>query len=151
NVFAVTDSMGALFLNAQLNDGATARIDPRTCTAFGVDLMAPETHVLPGDTFFLDAEVCNPDEPVTLPLFVLLDVGTGEYWFYPSWISSRDGIDYENVTVISGSSTRAILPAFTWPDTGDLSLEVHFFGAFTDPEITQIIGTVDQVAVFIGM
>jgi len=29
NVFAVTDSMGSLFLNAQLMDGTTVRIDPR--------------------------------------------------------------------------------------------------------------------------
>ena len=151
NVFAVTDSMGALFLNAFFMDGSTTRMDPRICPAFGVDLFVPEGNILAGDPFFVISTTCNPGAPVTLPFFALLDVGTGEYWFYPSWVSSTEAIDYMELYVDSGVTAFAVIPDLVWPDTGNLSLDVHFFGALLSPEMTEIIGMWDMETVHIGM
>ena len=151
NVFAVTDASGALFLNAQMNDGTTARINPRSCPFFGVDLAVPGDTIIKGDTFFVTATTCNPGAPESLPFFGILDLGTGEYWFFPSWKSSYEGIDYLDLTVESGAMEFALLDAFIWPDTGDLSIDAHFYGALLNPEMTAIMGISDVVTVHFGV
>ncbi|GEM_PF-5174157 len=148
NVFAVRDSTGAVFLIAQLMDGPTVRIDARsTCTEFGVTLSAPLMFVTPGDTFYVKAEVCNPGSPLMdAPFFALLDVGTGEYWFYPSWTLYPPAIDYAQIDIPTGITEIDVIPTFTWPDTGTLMLDnIHIFGAVLNAGLTEIIGTYDVI------
>ncbi len=49
-------------------------------------LEIPDDYVSPGEAFYCRAEICNPDTVWEgAPFVALLDVGIGEYWFYPSW------------------------------------------------------------------
>lgn len=147
NVFAVRDPSGNVFLIAQLMSGPTVRIDARsTCTEFGVTVMAPLAMVTPGDMFYVKAEVCNPGTPMMdAPFFALLDVGTGDYWFYPSW-AQTPAIDYAMVDLPTGTTEIDILPSFTWPDTGSMMMDnIHIFGAVLNNELTEIIGSYDVI------
>ena len=60
-------------------------------------------------------------------LYVLLDV-FGEYWSYPSWANVSTGIDFETMTVPSGSDTIEIIPSFNMPPVPDVG-PLYFYGA----------------------
>jgi len=149
SAFAVADSMGAVFLLAQLDDSSIVRIDARepSCDALGVQLEIPMEYVSPGDTFFVEATVCNPDALMTdVPFFALLDVGIGEYWFYPSWAHYPPDVDYAEMDLPTGETVVEVIPAFTWPDTGHSAFSgIIIYGALLNQEMTAIIGDLGMV------
>ncbi|MBN1552748.1 DUF4397 domain-containing protein [bacterium] len=152
NVFAVTESDGTLFLNVQLPDGSFARIDPRNeCQDFKVTLTIPDTYVSPGETFFVTANICNSYEPLmNAPFFALIGLGTGDFWFYPTWSKLPD-IDYAWIDVPSGSSTIEVFPEFVWPDTGMSQWDdIHIFAAVLDETFSNVIGDYDSITFGFG-
>ncbi len=147
NVFAVRDGEGDVFLIAQLPDGTTAEIGAVTCDQFGVDLTIPTNYVSPGNAFYVLADICNPGAPqMDAPFFALLDIGTGDYWFYPSWVM-YPSVDYEMLDLPTGLTSVDVLPEFTWPDTDSESFsDIHIFGAILSQDLTSIVGEYDVVA-----
>jgi hypothetical protein len=99
-------------------------------------------HVSPGDTFWCKARICSPTESrQDQPFFALLDIGIGEYWFYPSWAHYPPDIDHETLYLPIGVTERWVLSEFTWPDTGSDSFDyIFFYAAILNQEMTSIVG-----------
>jgi hypothetical protein len=97
----------------------------------------PATFYRPGMTFSLDAVITNGGtNSQTGPLFVILEV-FGTYYFYPSW--THEGIDYSTETFAPGENPLTIIPAFTWPDTGQTSVSgLVFYGAVVLPDLSDL-------------
>ena len=114
------------------------------CPETGVSLEMPATEFHTGDPCYLLASVCN-QTGITIsgyPLFVILDV-FGSYWFAPSWISLEDGIDSYNQDFVVGLSSITVIPEFEWPGDVGSGSNIVFWGAMTDPGITELFGTYD--------
>jgi len=99
-----------------------------------------------GDPFSLTAEICNAEKEdfTDLPLFVLLDV-YGEYWFAPSWISEKDGLDYyKDLTFKPGITNITIIEQFDWPANAGKADDIFFYAALLTPEMDRIFGIFSQ-------
>jgi len=109
----------------------------------GVELTMPATHYRPGDPCWLTALVGNPGEPLAdTPLVVFLDIGIGEFWFWPNWAHYPPDIDFREINVPTGISPVEIIPEFTWPsDVGEMDGLV-FWGALVDPGFTTVLGEI---------
>ncbi|MBN1297936.1 hypothetical protein JXA80_14255, partial [bacterium] len=104
----------------------------------GAYIEMPAHRFIAGDPCDVRVTVSNPDG-ITYPdrpLFVILDV-YGILFFWPEWTD----FSYEVVTVEPRMErVYSVIPAFTWPaDVGSAS-GLAFYGAITDPEITEIVG-----------
>ena len=111
----------------------------------GVKLEMPSHYFRPGDTCYLDAYLCNPgpEELFDINLFIILDIGTGDYWFYPSWVHYPPDIDYEIINKLEvGILYKSIIPEFTWPPNVGSYEKIVFWGAMTDRDITYVIGNI---------
>jgi len=106
----------------------------------------PSTFYRAGDPFSLQAEICSPDRarPGT-PFVVMLDVGIGEYWFYPSWAHYPPDFDYLTLNLEQGSTLMEVIPEFPWPAGAGSMNNVMFHGAILDPGFTQILGRLSTV------
>jgi endonuclease/exonuclease/phosphatase family metal-dependent hydrolase len=107
------------------------------CDSTGVSIWMPYQTFYPGFGCSCTATICNAEEqPLTdNPLFMILDV-MGSYFFAPGFTE----FDYYSQTFPVGETTVVVLPEFTWP-TGAGTLEgVTWYGALTDPDITQLVG-----------
>ncbi len=84
----------------------------------------PVSMLVPGALFSLDLEADNPGAAMPgSTLFVALNIGTDDYWFYPSWAQFPPNVDSAMVDIAADSTdTWSILPEFPWPDgTGTFS------------------------------
>ncbi len=111
------------------------------CDQTGVTLEMPSDYFIEGDPCYLWAWLCNRTEEVIsgLPMFIVLDV-YDEYWFAPTWTYYEDGIDYYSLEIQPGLEKLIVIDEFLWPpDTGQAN-GIKFYGAFTDPNVTQLIG-----------
>ncbi len=116
------------------------------CTQLGVTLEMPAEEFSEGDRCFLTAWICN-DSYSTIsghPLFVILDV-YGSYWFGPSWRSMEEGIDFYSDDYEPGITQVTVIPEFNWPANVGSASEIVFWGAMTDPGITELFGTHSMV------
>lgn len=89
-----------------------------------VDLRMPSTCFIPASTFSMEAIIHNTGETYSnAKLFAALTIGTGDYWFFPSWTHYPDSLDWETTTFeASADRTASIVPSFPWPEgTGDFS------------------------------
>jgi hypothetical protein len=123
-----------------------------TCGALGVRLRLAREEVHPGESFWVAADVCAPDAPLEdTPFVAMLDIGTGDYWFYPSWSHYPPAIDYESRDFPRGASSVEILPAFTWPDTGENAMSpIYFHAALLSQDLSAILGEMDSRAFGFG-
>ncbi len=106
------------------------------CTAYGVVLDMGDEYFCPGETCYLNAEVCNPNQAEAFPLFVILDI-EGSYWFADSW--SQD-MDYMLESFATGWTTKVVIPAFVWPEVEGSYSGIRIWGALTNLQITEIVG-----------
>jgi N-acetylneuraminic acid mutarotase len=123
----------------------TATADPGE---FGVELEIPDDYVSPGETFWCRAEVHNPGAAYDqAPFFALLDLGIGEYWFFPSWAHYPPDIDFQPTDLPAGSITEIwVLPEFQWPDTGSSTFgPIFIHSAVLTPDMKEIQGRIDSV------
>jgi len=111
----------------------------------GVTLMMPGVEFHPGDPCWLTAEVCNPGAAAgSAPMAVLLDIGTGDYWFWPSWSQYPPAIDIGAVDLAHGCQQVEIIPEFAWPpDTGGAT-GLTFYGALLTEDLTALLGALGQ-------
>ncbi len=117
------------------------------CDTFGVDLTIPAGYVSPGDVFWVQADICSPDEPLSqVPFFALLDISIGEYWFYPTWVHYPSEIAWKSIDLPQGISTEMVIDEFTWPETGnDAFMGIYIHAALLNAEMTEILGVWDSV------
>ncbi|MBN1356080.1 S8 family serine peptidase [bacterium] len=114
------------------------------CDYLGVRLEMPEHVFRAGDSCWLKAKVCYPDQPLdNIPLFVILDV-YGFYWLWPSWIPLDAGIDFYTLTGPAGYYELTVIEPFDWPAGVGSADGLYFHGAITDPQITMIYGELDS-------
>lgn len=123
-------------------------IDNPTCPDLGVTLKLSQPVFLPGDFFWLKAQVHNhsSETHVDHNLFILLDVGIGIYWFWPTWVDSETGVDWEMISIEPGVQTRTIFEPFPWPDGVGSAKDFIFYGALVDEDVTRIIGEMATVS-----
>jgi hypothetical protein len=113
---------------------------PEPCIEYSVTLDMGADYFCPGDTIFLSAQLCNPEQTQYLPLWVILEV-EGMFWFAPTW---SDTIDYYiSDPIPAGWSTKEIIPEFVWPNVEGAYHGANFWGAITTPEY-QILGLYDM-------
>ncbi len=117
-----------------------------SCTRTGVTLSLPASSFTAGETFYLDAMLCNTGTTLSdTPLFVILDV-FGALYFAPGWKAfPGQGIDYYLLTIETGNDLLEIIPPFIWPDGAGSADNLRFHAAMTDPEFTLIIGEADSI------
>jgi predicted outer membrane repeat protein len=121
---------------------------PTGCHYFGVQLEIPREYVCPGQTFYCKALICSEEMALTpAPFIAMLDLGTGEYWFYPSWAHYPPDIDWQHVNLFPAVELPIdVLPEFTWPDTGSSSFEgISIISAILNPQMTEILGDMATV------
>ncbi|MBN1355164.1 hypothetical protein JXA40_02725 [bacterium] len=108
------------------------------CTETGVTIRMPSNLYHPGDSCFCRAIVCNSsDDPIDgYPLLVLLEVA-GEYFFAPGF--TRD-LDAYSLSFAPGTTSVEVIPEFIWPDGAGSFSGAVWYGALTNPEITELVG-----------
>ena len=111
------------------------------CTATGVTLEMPSHMFHPGDRCNCYAVVCNVEAaPLKgYPLFVILDV-YGSYFFAPSFNQTFDYYLPQYPEFAPGETRVEVLGDFNWPEGVDDLDGIVWYGALTDPEITDIFG-----------
>jgi len=122
-------------------------VQPTPPLELGVNLQMPASYFQPGDNCSLDAEVYNGlGTLLGIRLFVALDIGTGDFWFYPSWIHyPSQGIDFIYKDLQLGTELVSIIPPFEWPETGDSSLtSCRFWGLLLDGPTDRLLGNIGQ-------
>jgi predicted RNA-binding protein len=112
------------------------------CQNLTLRYIFPSDYIRPGDQWSLDLEVCNPDAPFSLPLVIMLDVGIGEYWFWPTWKHYPPDIDYGTPDIETGLNSVLIIAPFEWPDTGSSSATFWFISAFLDETLSSLASDV---------
>ncbi len=112
------------------------------CESLGISFEYPSNNFRPGDPFFLTVNICNTFRfpLVDLPLIVILELN-GTFWFGPSWSSSSDHYQEEWQ---AGTSAFPVISEFLWPSDAGTYFGAIFWGAMTNPAITDIIGVYDR-------
>ncbi|MBN1354764.1 hypothetical protein JXA40_00685 [bacterium] len=114
----------------------TPTASPEPCDEYEVQLDMGGNYFCPGDTCYVNARICNPEEPRYLPLFIILDIAN-QFWFAPSWSMN---VDYYLEVIPSDWSDKVIISTFVWPEGAGSNSGIIFWGALTNPEISEIIG-----------
>jgi len=110
-----------------------------------ITLVMPGTFFQRGDPCGLDAMVEHQGPPLyDVPIVVLLDVGAGEYYFWPSWRVFPPRIDYLTITVDPGARIFEVIPPFTWPEVEGEMYQLAFFGALLNRAMTELIAPLSQ-------
>lgn len=110
------------------------------CSILGVEMWMPSHMFHAGDICSCKAFVCNPfSEPITgYPLFIILDV-LGTYFFAPTF-SAYDNYLQTYPSFDPGITEIIVLPEFIWPSGVGSASGLYWYGALTDPEITELFG-----------
>ncbi len=123
----------------------TATPTPDT-SRLGVTLEMPKSMYQPGDIFYCKLYAANPGDAIPgLKLVALLDVGIGEYWFWPSWSHFSPDMDYEEINLGTGVTERWILPEFNWPQGTGTGSGVMIYAALLNSSMSSIVGEMDVV------
>jgi hypothetical protein len=113
-----------------------------------VELQMPATWFSKGDPCWLKSVIHNEEASMSnVPFFVVLDV-MGTYYFWNDWTTD---LDFERIYVPAGDSSMTIIPEFTWPDSGQTTMDgLAFWGALTDDAMTQVLGELGYFAFGFG-
>ncbi|MCD4653078.1 hypothetical protein K8T06_04010 [bacterium] len=129
-----------------INEVISSTPTPGKPDQLGVRLEISSTTTHPGDEFWLKGYLDNP-EPSTLrsiPVIFMLDV-FGYYYFWPTWPlyhpPESEDFDFRYMDVNPGTTTIEVIPAFSWPNTGDQNIVgLHFYGAMLNSDFSSILG-----------
>jgi len=114
-------------------------VDDADCRRYGARFLGPEIEPGIGDDVGLDIEICNPGSIThqDLNLFVIME-DAGAFWFWPSWTSS----DWMTVDIEPGVTAWTVYDPEPWGTEPPEWYGNHFYGALTDPSITEIRGEI---------
>ena len=113
------------------------------CSEPGLKLSMPSRSFTSGDPCFLQAQLCNPGPKLSdMPVFVILDV-FGSFYCAPGYLPIEQAPDWFTLDIYPGLSRMDVLPEFFWPDIGGAMSGLCFYGAMTDPAMTQLAGRMD--------
>lgn len=107
----------------------------------GVSIHMPSDVFHPGDLCGCTATVCNAEDSALngYPLFVILEIA-GTYYFAPSFGSFDNYLD-EHPDFAPGKTSVVVLPAFEWPEGAGSFSGCIWYGALTNPQLTDLFGT----------
>jgi len=97
------------------------------------------------DIFLLDMHTFNHQNPLTCHIFIFLDV-YGEYWFWPSWISLADGIDFRTESIPAGRSANESILNFIWPENSGAAENILFWAGLLEEGTTTVWGNIAHVS-----
>jgi hypothetical protein len=114
---------------------------PSGCTTTGVTVEMPLAVYHGGDTCWCRATVCNAEGNTleNYPLFVILDV-YGLYFFAPSFNQVFDYYLTQYPQFPTGETVVEVLPPFTWPANVGSASGIVWYGALTNPAMTDLFG-----------
>jgi hypothetical protein len=111
----------------------------------GVRLSMPAHFFRAGDESGLEATLYSFEEPLAdIYLVVFLDIGSGEYWFWPSWVRYPPDVDMALIPSLEGRRTETIIPSFTWPAGTGRAENLRFWGALLGSGAAEILGEIDS-------
>ena len=118
------------------------------CCDLDLDLIVPRTHLLPGDEFYLDVGILSwhPVVIEDLRLFIVLDV-QGAYWFWPSWRSVSEGVDYGVIDCPPTGYAARIIDSFNWPEGVAPVEDVRIWGAVLEATGTYLISDIRMIEI----
>jgi len=118
--------------------------DPGGCDTTGVTVEMPLEMYHAGDICWCRAVVCNAGAEALdrYPLFVILDVYGSLYWA-PSFNTSFDHYLALYPSFPPGQTVVEVLPEFPWPANTGNANGLLWYGALTDPDISDIFGEFD--------
>ena len=93
------------------------------------------------DTFKLDVRIYSPLTTMTVDEYIVLDIASTYYYFWPSW---GQGADSKAVNLIPGYDETENIFTFTWPDGVGSAGNLRFWAAMIDPETMQLYGQYDM-------
>ncbi len=107
----------------------------------GVEIIMPSHLYTAGDTCWCIARVCNAEtDPLTgYPLFVILDV-FGTLFFAPDFTETPDNYLDSYPQIPPGKFDVSVLRAFAWPPDAGSARGLVWYGALTNPEMTELFG-----------
>jgi hypothetical protein len=92
-------------------------------------LLLDDAQLTEGDLFYLHAYAQNPSSAsIRGDVYIILEA-YGEYYFYPSWASSDEGIDYYEENFAPGSEANRVIIEFIWPRASGSHQGLGFYGA----------------------
>ncbi len=109
-----------------------------------LDLRMPGSIYGPGDVFWLTLDIENngPSLPEA-QLYLLLDIGTGDYWCYPNWEQYPPDLDWVDINLpVEFAGTLQVIPEFTWPPAGEF-WGARFWVAVLDEDV--LVSNVEMV------
>ena len=94
-----------------------------------------------GDTFKLSMKIDNPGPAVEADVFVLLDVFSDYYYFWPAWTAD---VSFETRTLESGYDTfEYIFDPFEWPEGAGAADDIRMWAALLKHNTSELLGTYD--------
>ncbi|MBN1355801.1 right-handed parallel beta-helix repeat-containing protein [bacterium] len=111
------------------------------CIERGCMVDMPSHDFGPGDTFYCNVKICNPD-PINyqdIPVFAILDI-YGLYYFAPSFTS----FDYSEQDIYPGQTSVSVLPPFTWPAGTGSASGIVWYAGMTNHAMTELFGEFDM-------
>jgi hypothetical protein len=114
---------------------------PTPTPQISISLYMPQHTFRPGAVCWLDAVTHNSGPAIpNVWLVVFLDIGTGDYWFWPGWVHYPPAFDAQSIDLETGDQIFEIIPPFIWP-AGVGSLDgLRFWGAITDFQLIRLLG-----------
>ncbi|MBN2056465.1 lamin tail domain-containing protein [bacterium] len=125
---------------------ATPSPSPGPSVGLGVTLFMPQRIFLPGDPCWLTAITHNDGSTMNdVLLVVFLDVGVGEYWFWPSWAHFPPYLDSTHINLYAGEHDYEVIGPFNWPSGVGAADNFMFWGAVLDASFSFVIGDIGDV------
>ncbi len=105
-----------------------------------------------GDPCSCTAIVCNLEGHTIegYPLFVILDV-YGSHFFAPSFSPVFDNYLESNPAFAEGKTEIVVLPEFNWPEISGSAYGIKWYGAMTNPAMTDLFGTLGMCGIRVGV
>ena len=102
----------------------------------------PAYYFRSGDACELRATVGSnlPESMNDIPFVVLLDLGIGQYWFWPSWRIFPPDIDFILIQLDPGEVEYEVIPPFSWPVVDGSLSGIRFHGALLTRDMTALLG-----------
>ena len=115
-------------------------------SSISLKLYMPKTTFYPGDEFWLNdiISVNSYSNHISGYLFLILDSGTNEYWFWPDWVHYPP--DYNNLPFYFDSNGKLIfnvIKPFNLPDNIGTFQNLTFLSFITDTNLTKLISNID--------